>query len=329
MDTLSDVLRAVRLSGAVLFVGEFSTPWSVWAPDSRLFAPMLIPGAKQLVLFHLIVEGTCWVELENESPCKLEAGDLIVLPHGDAHALANPPGETRTPMSTLLPPPPWQQPPSLVHGGGGEVARILCGFLYCDDAVFNPVFTMLPRVLLVRAQDGPSGSWLQTNLRYMLQEVGAQRPGGASLLARLTELLFVEVLRRSIENLSDNQIGWLAALKDPLVGKALQLIHADPTHPWQVTELGRRVGLSRSVLAERFRHFLGEPPMHYLIRWRLQLAAQLLRDTDDGIAAIAARVGYDSEAAFSRAFKRQAGESPAAWRTGARAARAGPAVIHY
>src|SRR5229473_860697 len=155
---------------------------------------------------------------------------------------------------------------------------------------------------------------------------GPQRPGGASLLARLIELLFVEVLRRSMENLSDNQIGWLAALRDPLVSKALQLIHADPTHPWQVTELGRRVGLSRSVLAERFRHFLGEPPMHYLIRWRLQLAAQLLRDTDDGISAIAARVGYDSEAAFSRAFKRQAGESPAAWRTGARAARADPGV---
>src|SRR5712664_1933135 len=228
MDTLSDVLRAVRLSGAVLFVGEFSTPWSVWAPDSRLFAPMLIPGAKQLVLFHLIVEGTCWVELESESPCKLEAGDLIVLPDGDAHALANPPGETRTQMSTLLPPPPWQQPPSLVHGGGGEVARILCGFLYCDNAVFNPVFTMLPRVLLVRAKDGPSGSWLQTNVRYMLQEVGAQRPGGASLLARLTELLFVEVLRRSMENLSDNQIGWLAALKDPLESLAHQRIRPTP-----------------------------------------------------------------------------------------------------
>src|SRR5260370_28821993 len=193
MDMLSDVLRAVRLSGAVLFVGEFSMPWSVWAPDSRVFAPMLIPGAKQLVLFHLIVEGSCWVELESESPNKLEAGDLIVLPHGDAHALANPPGETRTPMSSLLPPPPWQQPPSLVHGGGGDVARILCGFLYCDDAVFNPVFTMLPRVLLVHAKDGPSGSWLQPNLRYMLQEGGDQQPGRASLLCRLSQLLLVEV----------------------------------------------------------------------------------------------------------------------------------------
>lgn len=132
-----------------------------------------------------------------------------------------------------------------------------------------------------------------------------------------------------MENLTNNQIGWLAALKDPLVGKPLRLIHADPTYPWPVTELGRRIGLSRSVLFEQFRHFLGEPTMHYLIRWRLQLAAQLLRDSDDGIAAIAARVGYDSEAAFSRGFKRQAGESPAAWRTGARAARAVPAVIHY
>jgi AraC-like DNA-binding protein len=321
MDTLSDVLRAVRLSGAVLFVGEFSAPWSVWAPDSRMFAPMLIPGAKQLVLFHLIAEGRCWAELESESPVGLDAGDVVVLPYGDAHAMCNPAGGTRTPMATLLPPPPWSEPPALVHGGGGEVTRILCGFLYCDDALFNPLFTMLPRVLRVRAKDGPSGSWLEANLRYMIQEVSSQRPGSASLIARLAELLFVDVLRRSIEGLGEDQIGWLAALKDPMVGKALQLLHADPTHAWSVEELGRRIGLSRSGLAERFRHLMGEPLMHYLIRWRLQLAAQLLRETDDGIAAIASRVGYDSEAAFSRAFKRQAGEPPAVWRTGARAAR--------
>jgi AraC family transcriptional regulator, alkane utilization regulator len=153
----------------------------------------------------------------------------------------------------------------------------------------------------------------------MLEEASLHRPGGACLLGRLAELLFVEVLRRSMEGLRENEIGWLAAVKDPAVGKTLQLMHGELAHPWTVESLGRCVGLSRSALADRFRHLLGESVMQYLSRWRLQLAAQLLRDTDNGIADIAGRVGYESEAAFNRAFKRHAGEPPATWRTGARA----------
>ncbi len=321
MDILSEVLRAVRLSGAMLFRGEFTSPWSCWAPDSRMAAHFLVPGARSLIFFHVITHGRCWAEVEGEDPLLLEAGDVIALPYGDAHAMANPAGATRTPISSLLPPPPWAELPMVLHGGGGEQTRILCGFLHCDDALFSPVLTNLPRVLCVRAKGEPSASWLTTSSQYMLEEASLNRPGGACLLGRLAELLFVEVLRRHMEELGENEIGWLAALRDTMVGKALQLMHGDLAHPWTVEGLGRCVGRSRSALAERFRHLLGEPLMQYLTRWRLQIAAQLLRDTDQGIADIAGRVGYESEAAFNRAFKRYAGEPPATWRSGARARR--------
>lgn len=317
MDLLSLVLRAVRLSGSFLFRGEFSSPWSCASPDSRVVAPFLLPGAKSLVFFHVVTEGRCWAEVENETPVMLGPGDVLALPYGDAHAMGNPQGGERTPLSSLLPPPPWPEPPKVVHGGGGEVTKILCGFLHCDDALFSPVLTNLPRVLCVRARREPS--WLEMTSRYMLEEASFQRPGGACLLGRLAELLFVEVLRCHMEDLGEDDIGWLAALKDPMVGKALQVMHGDLAHPWTVEGVGRCIGLSRSALADRFRHLLHEPPMQYLTRWRLQTAAQLLRDGDQGIAAIAEQVGYDSEAAFNRAFKRHAGKPPATWRKGVRA----------
>jgi AraC-like DNA-binding protein len=317
IDLLSVVLRAVRLSGSFLFRAEFSSPFCCAAPDSRAFASALVPGAKSLIFFHVVTEGRCWAEVENQEPILLGPGDVIVLPYGDAHAMGNPAGAKRTPMSSMLPPQPWAEPPRVVYGGGGEVTRILCGFLHCDDALFSPVLTSLPHVLCVRARRDPS--WLETSSRYMLEEASRHRPGGACLLGRLAELLFVEVLRRHMEELGEHDIGWLAALKDPTVGKALQLMHGKLAHPWTVDGLGRSVGLSRSALAERFRHLLHEPPMQYLTRWRLQTAAQLLRETDQGIASIAAQVGYESEPAFSRAFKRHSGEPPATWRNAARA----------
>jgi AraC-like DNA-binding protein len=318
MDVLSQVLRAVRLSGALLFRGEFSSPWSIAVPDSRLAAPFLVPGAKGLVFFHIVVEGRCWAEVAGEERLPLGAGDVLTLPYGDAHVMENPRGDKRHPLSSLLPPPPWPELPTLAHGGGGERTQILCGFLHFDDALFSPLLTSLPHALCTRARAGPA-SLLDASTRYMLEEASLHRPGGACLLGRLAELLFVEVLRRHMDDMRNDERGWLAALKDPCVGKALQLIHGDLAHSWTVEEMGRSVGLSRSALADRFRHLLGEPLMHYLTRWRLHLAAQLLRDTDQGIASIAGQVGYESEAAFSRAFKRHAGEPPAAWRSGARA----------
>jgi hypothetical protein len=183
MDILSEVLRAVRLSGALLFRGEFSSPWSCSASDSRNAASFLVPGAKSLVFFHVVTDGRCWAEVENQEPLMLEAGDVIALPYGDAHSMGNPQGETRTPISSLLPPPPWPELPTVTFGGGGEVTRVLCGFLHCDDALFNPVLAHLPRVLCVRARR--ESSWLETSSRYMLEEASRNRPGGASILGRL------------------------------------------------------------------------------------------------------------------------------------------------
>ncbi len=318
MDILTQVLRSVRLSGAVLFRGEFSSPWSLEAPDSRQAAPFLVPGAKSLIFFHVVTEGRCSVAVDQKEPFLLSTGDVIALPYGDPHAMGNPLAATHTPLANVLTPPPWPECPTVVHGGGGERTQLICGFLHCDDALFSPVITKLPRILWVRARAEPSTSWLETNCRYMLEEASVNRPGGACVLGRLAELLFVEVLRRKMEELGENEVGWLAAVKDRTLGKALELIHGDLAHPWTVEALGRSVGLSRSALAERFRHLLGEPLMRYLTRWRLQWAAQLLRDTDRGLADIAAQVGYESEFAFNRAFKRFAGEPPASWRRDAK-----------
>jgi len=318
MDILSLVLRSVRLSGAVLFRGEFSSPWSLQAPDSRLAAPFLVPGAKSLIFFHVITEGRCSITVDGKEPFVLSTGDVIALPYGDPHAMGNPLAATHTPLANVLTPPPWPECPTVVHGGGGERTQVICGFLHCDEALFSPVITKLPRTIRIRARGETPSSWLETNCRYMLEEASANRPGGASVLGRLAELLFVEVLRREMEELGENEVGWLAAVKDPTVGKALELMHADLAHPWTVEGLGRSIGLSRSALAERFRHLLGEPLMRYLTRWRLQWAAQLLRDSDRGLADIASQVGYESEFAFNRAFKRFAGEPPASWRRDAK-----------
>ena len=192
--------------------------------------------------------------------------------------------------------------------------RVLCGYLHCDDLLFNPVLRALPRLIHVRPSSGEAAQWREASLRYTLEQAGKAGPAGAALLARVPELVLVDCLRQYAESLPEKQTGWLAGLRDPVVGRALVLIHAQPDKSWTVTGLARSVAVSRSILAERFRQVLGVSPMRYLSQWRLQLAAGLLRDGGRGVAAVAARVGYESEAAFSRAFKRHLGASPAAWR---------------
>jgi AraC-like DNA-binding protein len=200
----------------------------------------------------------------------------------------------------------------LRHGGGGAVTRLVCGFVYCDEAVFNPLAAGLPRVLYGRGKSGPSS--LQGLLTIALSEAAAPRPGTATLLTRVTELMFVEVLRNFMESLPPDHTGWFAGLRDPFVGRALERLHAEPDRDWTVDELGRAVGLSRSALVDRFKTLIGQPPMTYLTQWRIQLATQLLRDSHASVASIGAQVGYASEAAFNRAFRRVVGLPPAAWR---------------
>jgi AraC-like DNA-binding protein len=272
----------------------------------------LVPGARRLVLFHVVLEGQCRVKVESGEEAFLREGEAVVLPYCDRHEMsdAQAPPEPPAPISELLPLPPWKVVPVMCHGGAGTRTRVLCGYLNCEDLLFHPLLRALPPLIHVKPASGPAADWLRASARYTLSE-----PSGRS---RLAELLLVDSLRQWIGQLPQPRKGWLAALRDPVVGKAISLLHESPARQWSVPELARKVGVSRTILGERFSDSLGEPPMKYLAQWRLQLAANLLRRSSETLAEIAGRVGYQSEAAFSRAFKRGLGESPAAFRASGR-----------
>jgi AraC-like DNA-binding protein len=317
-DVLSVVLRAVRLTGAVYFDFELSSPWALAAPPSRDIVDTVMPGAQRVIEYHLIARGTCWGHAVGEEPIRLGEGDLIVFPQGDAHVLSSAPGLRAAPDLSFFARPSTQLPLVYEFGGGGPArARIVCGFLGCDERPYNPLLTALPTVIHLAAA-GPHATtgWLSTLLQIAVKESGSARAGGENVLARLSELLFVEAIRRYLETLPPAQTGWLAGLRDPVVGQALAALHGQATEAWTVERLARLVGLSRSVFAERFTEMVGQPPMQYLALWRMQLASRLLVDGGH-VASVASAVGYESEAAFSRAFKKLVGQAPATWRRGA------------
>jgi AraC family transcriptional regulator, alkane utilization regulator len=323
MDALSDVLRVIRLTGAVFLSAEFTAPWSVLTKLGPGDCAPSIPDAEHLVHYHLVTQGECLATLPGEAPIRAQAGDLLLFPRGDAHVLASTPDLEPVPTADLLKPTESGAViRRLVHGGGGETTRMVCGFLTCDTRLFKPLLLALPRILKIRAQEGTVASWIETSLRSTVDESANPRAGWAIVVARLAELLFVEALRRYIDTLPMDEKGWLAGLRDPYVGRALTLMHERPAHPWTVEELGRRVALSRSALATRFAHVLGQSPMNYLASWRMHLAAHMLGTSGQTIAAITEQIGYDSEPSFYRAFKRALGMPPAAFRERARAASA-------
>lgn len=320
-DVLSDVLRSVRLTGAVYFDFELSSPWVAEAPPSHEIAGLVLPGAQRVIEYHLIASGACWGHAVEEPPIRLEEGDLIVFPQGDPHVLSSAPGMRTTPDMSLFARPTTPLPLVYERGGGGpDHTRVVCCFLGLDERPFNPLLAALPRTLhLSRDANQAATGWLATLLNIAVRESGSARAGRDNVLARMAELMFVEAIRRYLETLSPAETGWLAGLRDPVVGQTLALLHGAPTTPWTVESLARAVGVSRSVLADRFSEIVGQPPMHYLALWRMQLASRLLLE-GGGVAEVAIGVGYESEAAFSRAFKKLVGEAPATWR---RAKRAG------
>ena len=314
-DVLSDVLRAVRLTGAVFFDFELSSPWVAEAPPAREIAGSVMPGAQRVIEYHLIARGSCWGHAVGDEPVHLGEGDLIVFPQGDPHVLSSAPGMRAVPDHAMFV--RRSAPLPLVYemgGGGSDRARVVCCFLGCDERPYNPLLTALPRVihLSARARRASAG-WLGTLMNIAVTESGAGRPGGENVLARLSELMFVEIVRQYLETLPAAETGWLAGLRDPVTGQALAAMHAEPAAEWTVESLARAAGVSRSVFAERFTAMVGQPPMQYLALWRTQLASRLLAEGGN-VAAVAAAVGYDSEAAFSRAFKKLVGQAPAAWR---------------
>jgi AraC-like DNA-binding protein len=313
-DTLSEVLRAVRLQGAVFFSIHASDPWVVETPRSSVLAPHVMPSAQHVIPYHLISAGRGYVCIVDEQAVPVEEGDLVVFPHGDPHVLSSAPhmrGDAQQGVRAIG---QAGELPILIDMSPGREGgvQLVCGYLGCDTTPFNPLLDQLPRMIHLRAADG-DGALRELN-QLALRESMAKTPGSEVVLERLSELMFVNVVRRHLATLAPDKTGWLAGLRDEAVGRCLAKLHAQPARAWTLEELAREVGSSRSILAERFMHFVGVPPMHYLAQWRMQLAAALLSNSSKGLAVIAAEVGYGSEAAFSRAFKRELGKAPATFR---------------
>jgi len=277
-------------------------------------APYLTPSTGLVILYHYLTEGRAFVRLADGRREELSAGDILILPHGDAHFLGN--GSPERPVDSLKTfAKTLTEKLDLVRfGGGGEITKFVCGFMVCEPRLSDVFLAGLPPMLRVHVANEPSGQWLEQSIRFSVGEVNGSRAGSGLVLAKLSELLFVETLRRYISLLPADQVGWLAGARDPLIGKVLALMHKEPAHPWTVPLLAKRVGTSRTRLAERFSHFIGESPMAYLAQWRLKLGAEMLQSSDASVGEIAAAVGYGSEAAFNRAFKREFDSPPARFR---------------
>ncbi len=332
MDVLSEVLRVVRFTGAIHFRAEFTHPWGILSSPPEMLAKRFFAGAEAITPFHVATSGKCWLSWGDMAPIALEAGDVVVFARGTQHVLASEKGITPVPIRDIYRP-AADRITVLRHGGGGQEVRLICGFLHSDQR-FGPLMEAMPALTCIRIRDGAlwldaytdSGQlcapvklpelpdWWRAAIDHLARETARAGPGNRAVLGRLSELLFMEVLRWQLTYISGSHSGWLAGLNDPHVGRALALMHADPARAWTVEVLAQEVGASRSALAKRFVDLIGEAPIQYLTGWRMQLARRLLRESNAGVAELAARVGYESEAAFSRAFRRAVGVPPATWR---------------
>jgi len=328
MDVLSEVLKAIKLDGAMFYNAEFSAPWCFRQPPSHIMASYLSRDSKHVIIYHLLTEGRGYAHVEGvDRPVPLNTGDIVIFPHGDSHIMGN--GSPVKPVDSA------QELQRVLsegltvsrQGGGGEITKFVCGYMACEPQLSRVFLGGLPPILKVNIRNDASGQWLENSIRYSVGDGATSRPGGEAVLAKLSEVLFIETLRRYIALLPPEQTGWLAGVRDQEVGKALALLHRRPAHPWTIVALANEVGTSRSVLAERFRRYLSETPIAYLTRWRLQLGAQLLKSTSNSVAQIAAEVGYESEPAFNRAFKREFGLPPARFRSESKSARS--TAVHH
>ena len=324
MDAFSEVLNGVRLKGAMFFRAEFSAPWRLSTPHCRVLAPTLAPGAPHMLIYHFVVDGSARVGLEGEPDVELSPGDIVLFPHGDPHRLSGGSGSNQIDGGALLRKVATRDLSPMRAGGGGATTRFVCGYLTCDPLLCGPILESLPPMLKVNIRADPSGQWLEQSILHLVEEAASDRAGSDVMLAKLSEVLFVDTMRRYVTGLPDQTTGWLAGARDPVVGKSLALLHSRPSHPWTIAELAVDVGLSRSALVERFTRYLSVPPIAYLTGWRLRLAAEALTSTPKGVADIAADVGYESEAAFNRAFRRAFEVPPARYRRQSRSPASSP-----
>lgn len=314
MDVLSDVLQAIRLEGALFFTGEFREPWCVDIRKGAELASVLKPGAPNLAICHTVMEGRCWLQLAGGQTLALQAGDTVVIPFGDSHVMGS--GMHHAPMSAddLVKIAPTLRKVS--YGGEGDPCHVVCGWFAYEDDIPHPLLKSLPSLFVSPLAARPAGEWIGQSIRYVTSESAIEAPGTSAVATRVAETLFVESLRSYIDRLPESDKGWLAGLRDPQIGRCLALMHADPARDWSVDALAEAVNSSRSVVAQRFNELVGTPPIQYLIRWRMAKAARLLRSGRQPLNRIAEAIGYESEAAFCRAFKREFGITPGKWRNG-------------
>jgi AraC-like DNA-binding protein len=318
--SLDAALEGLRLEGALFLRAEYSEPWAYESLDAPTTAGIVRPGSERVILFHLVAGGCCWVALDDGERHWAESGDVIVLPYGDHHSMGGSADAELVSIATLLAPPPWDVLPVIRHGEGGARTDVVCGYLHSDDPLFDPALRALPPVFVVRPPDGPLKRWVATSIELALAASGPGPDAAPRVATKLPELVLTEVLRLHLATAPAVDHGWMAALRDPVLAPAMALMHTEPERKWTVADLAAEVAVSRSVLDERFRQVLGRSPIRYLTDWRMHVAEDLLASTDASVVQVARRVGYDSEEAFSRAFKRAHGESPSVWRA-ARASR--------
>lgn len=325
MDVLSDVLSAVRLTGAVFYDVKAQAPFATESPSTDVIADRVMKGAGHVIAFHVMTEGSAWAELVGraEPPIHFRAGEIVIFPAGDRNTMASAPGmQGQLDESIYYRPADRLLPFSLTvnSGSGADSCRFVCGYLGCDARPFNPLLAALPHVMHSPLSQTSQG-WLTSLLDVAVKESAQHNTGSEAMLAKLAELMFVEVMRNYIESLPEDAKGWFAGLRHRQIGAALRLIHGRPTEAWTLEGLAHEIGMSRSAFAEKFASYLHIPPMEYLGRWRAQIAARLLMTPGVSIAQAAAEVGYQSDAAFNRAFKRYVGVTPGTWQRGRGPAR--------
>jgi AraC-like DNA-binding protein len=316
---LRAALGNVRLDGAIFLRAEYTEGWAYQSPAPAELATLLRPGRTKLILFHIVAAGSLWIALDDGLRYSAQRGDVIVLPYGTQHTMGGATGAACVPIANLLEPPPWTRLPVIRHGGGGMRTDVVCGYLDSDDPLFDPGLRALPPVFIVRPA-GAAAGWVQASIAYALERSAAGTTAGSLAATRLPELLLGEILRIHLASAPGVDHGWLAALRDPVLAPVLALLHEAPGRTWTVAELAARAAVSRSLLDQRFRQVLGRSPIRYLTQWRMHIARELLATTNLTVAAIARKVGYESEEAFSRAFKRSQGQSPNPWRAARSAA---------
>ncbi len=313
MDAFSDVLRVIRLSGGVFLEADFTAPWCIRGKISADDCKPYGASPRHVIASHFVAEGKMQLGIEGGEAIDIRAGEFVLLPHNDAHLFGSALDVPAVTARQVMQSPQSGDFSRIKYGGGGAATQVLCGFLG-SDTPFNPLLSALPPVLKLDVRATASGAWIESSFRFAASEIAAGRLGSTTVITKLSELLFVEAVSQFVASLPEERRGWLAGLRDPQIGRALAMLHARPTEAWTAEALALEVGMSRSVFAERFTSLVGQPPMQYLTLWRMHVAAQQLREGRGSVAQIGFAIGYESEAAFSRAFKRQFGTSPGIWR---------------